>query len=80
MRVEALLENHGMDDIKQEMRGVVKEGLSKCFSHIQDKLGVQSGDQACYFIQEKDEEATLAWLLSYAMSEIALYAPNEEVA
>ena len=63
-------------NVKDVLKAKVDEAMTLALRHLQDFLGVQSGDQACCFIDDDDEQAVKEWLLDYAMSEVRLYTPD----
>ena len=73
--VGMLLSKGNVKDIENVMKAKADEAMTLALKHLQDFLGVQSGDQACYFIDDEEENKVKEWLFDYAMSEVQLYTP-----
>ena len=48
---------------------VTEEALNKAFRHVQDKIGVESGDFACAWVCKGQLENFKEWLKTYARAE-----------
>lgn len=51
---------------------LAEEALNVAFRHIQDALGVETGDEAAVWVDERDWEKARQWLSEYARHENCL--------
>ena len=72
--VTAFVKGKTIDEIKEAIRNLAEEAWHSPFAHIQDALGVESGDNACYHLSgygaDEAKRIHLAWLEYYASREI----------
>ena len=73
-KVTAFVKGKTIDEIKEAIRNLAEEAWHSPFAHIQDTLGVESGDNACYHLSgcgaDEAKRIHLAWLEYYASREI----------
>ena len=78
----ALVKDKDAEQIQGEIRGLAKDALQAGFRSMQDALGVESGDNACYYLNGSDfetfEKGALAWFEYYASREIADFIEDYE--
>ena len=70
-RVTKLVADKSAKEIIQDVRQMADDALNKAFEALQEGLGVESGDQACYYVDGQMEEM-ICYLSRYAMSEVVL--------
>ena len=72
--VTAFVKGKTIEEIKEAIRKLAEEAWHSPFAHIQDALGVESGDYASYILNgEKfnfSKDSQIAWLEYYASREI----------
>jgi len=72
--VTAFVKGKTIEEIKEAIRKLAEEAWHSPFAHIQDALGVESGDNACYHLSgygaDEAKRIHLAWLEYYASREI----------
>lgn len=79
--ITALVKDKDVAQIQGEVRGLAREALQASFKSIQDALGVESGDNACYYLNGSDfetfEKGALAWFEYYTSREITDYLADD---
>ena len=70
----AFIEGKSMDEVKQAIRDLAESAWNTSFLHIQERLGVESGDFASYILNGQkfnfSKEMQIAWLEYYTSKEI----------
>ena len=79
--ITALVKDKDVAQIQGEIRALAENALQAGFKSIQDALGVESGDNACYYLNGSDfatfEKGALAWFEYYASREITDYLTDD---
>ena len=70
-RVTKLVADKSAKEIIKDVRQMADDALNKAFEALQEGLGVESGDQACYYVDGRMEEM-ICYMARYAMSEVVL--------
>jgi hypothetical protein len=73
-KITSFIEGKTMNEVKQAIRDLAESAWNASYRHIQDALGVESGDYASYILNgEKfnfSKDSQIAWLEYYASREI----------
>jgi len=78
--ITALVKDKDVAQIQGEIRELAEKALQASFTSIQGALGVESGDNACYYLNGTDyatfEKGALAWFEYYVSREVTDSLPR----
>ena len=63
---------------ENELEEVTEEALNKAFRHIQDRIGVESGDFACAWAHQPVIDAFKQWFKDYAKAERVAWQEEQD--